>query len=154
MKYSARFMHIFESIQYGILYMLAAFAGGVGLDFIYPAFDAKKPIWKVFRETVSQCLALIIVVYVIRYFIKQVPLLISFSASRNYVPYQTSEFNGEMMMGFVFLSSQLNLLQKIDLLSDKLYLYLFKEEHDIEDGVEKEAKKIENGFLKRMTIHK
>lgn len=134
--------------------MLAAFAGGVGLDFVYPAFDAKKPVGKVFRETASQCLALIVVVYVIRYFIKQVPLLLTFSTSRNYIPYQTSEFNGEMMMGFVFLSSQLNLLQKIDFLSDKLYLYLFKEEHDIEDGVKKEETKIEDGILRKLTIHK
>lgn len=128
MRSKTRLYHILESLQYGILYLIAAFIGGVGLDFSFPHADKEKNTGVIFREVTFQCLLLILVVIFVRYCVKSVPILFPISPGSSYVPYQTPEFNGEMMMGLVFLSSQLNLLQKIDTLAHRLYYYLFNEE--------------------------
>jgi hypothetical protein len=128
MRGKTRLYHILESLQYGILYLIAAFIGGVGLDFTFPHADDTKTTGEIFREVTLQCLLLILVVYFVRYCVKSVPILFPVGPGSSYVPYQTAEFDGEMMMGLVFLSSQLNLLQKISTLSHRLYEYLFDEE--------------------------
>jgi hypothetical protein len=115
-----------ESVQYGILYLFAAFFGGVSLDFSFPHYDPKKPIDIIFREAILQSILLVLIVIVIRFFIKKVPIL--FPTPFNYIPHRVPEFNGEMMMGFIFLGCQINLIQKIDFLANKLYNYLFDED--------------------------
>jgi len=137
MKPHARFYHILESVQYGILYLLAAFAGGVSLDFTFPHFDDAKPTGVIFYEASFQCILLVLVVYLVRFIVKGVPVLFPVAKGSGYIPYRTAEFNGEMMMGFVFLGSQLNLIRKIDELSSRLYVWLFTEERKGKDGVEK-----------------
>ena len=124
---------ILEALQYGALYCLSAFAGGVGLDFSFPRFKKETPTYELLREVVFQSLALIVVVFCIRLIIQQVPVL--FPVPRGYVPYETTEFNGEMMMGLIFLSSQVNLLAKIDELSKRLYRYFYAEEKVVEHGL-------------------
>ena len=125
-----RVYSILEALQYGALYCLAAFAGGVGLDFAFPHFKKETPTHELLREVVLQSLCLIVTVFFIRMAIQNVPIL--FPVPRGYVPYETAEFNGEMMMGLIFLSSQVNLLAKIDELSKRLYKFLFNEEKKVE----------------------
>ena len=132
MKLSIRMCHILESIQYGLLYMIAAFIGGVGLDFSFAPYTEDIQTKELFRQISLQCILLIIIVYCTRALVKQVPIL--FPTSRGFVPYTTPEFNGEMMMGFVFLGSQLNLIQKIDLLAKRLYGLYYKEERVVKDA--------------------
>jgi hypothetical protein len=134
MRANIRFYHILESIQYGILYMIASFLGGVSLDFSFPHFTEDIETWELFRQTAFQCILLILVVYFTRYIIKKVPLLFPVKVGSSYIPYTTPEFNGEMMMGLIFLGSQLNLIQKIDLLAKRLYNYLYTEERGAKDG--------------------
>jgi hypothetical protein len=131
MNLQTRFCHILESVQYGILYLLAAFFGGVTLDFSFPHFDNTKPVQVIFREAALQCILLVIMAYFVRYCVKKVPFLFTNYFASKYVPYTTPEFNGEMMMGFVFLGSQLNLIQKIDFLAGRLYNWLFDEERKV-----------------------
>lgn len=126
---------LLESLQYGMLYIFFAFAGGVGLDYLFPVYDEKKPINEVSREVIAQALLLIATVYFVRYIVKSVPIVFPYPRGNSYIPYKTAEFNGEMMMGFVFLGSQLNLIQKIDLLSTKLYNYFFEKDRVIKDGI-------------------
>jgi hypothetical protein len=133
MNTHGRFFSFLESAQYGILYMIAAFFGGVGLDFSFPHYDPEKPTDIIFKEVLFQCILLIFIVIIIRYFIKQVPIL--FPVPFGYKPYRVPEFNGEMMMGFVFLGCQINLIQKIDLLATKLYNQIFEEDRKIKDGI-------------------
>ena len=38
-----------------------------------------------------------------------------------------------MMMGLIFLGSQLNLIQKIDLISKRLYTYYYSTERGVKD---------------------
>ena len=132
MKGSIRIYHILESIQYGLLYMIAAFIGGVGLDFSFAPYTEDIQTKELFRQITLQCILLIVVVYCTRALVKQVPIL--FPTSRGFIPYTTPEFNGEMMMGFVFLGSQLNLIQKIDLLAKRLYGLYYKEERVVKDA--------------------
>ena len=126
-----RMYHILESIQYGVLYMVAAFIGGVGLDFSFPHYDPKKPVAEIRREVMYQCIALVVVVLVVRSVVKSIPFLFPVPKGLNFVPYKTAEFNGEMMMGFVFLGCQLNLIQKLDFLAGRLYNWLFDEERKV-----------------------
>lgn len=128
MKPSIRFYHILESVQYAVLYMLTAFFAGVGLDFTFPHYDPKKPVAVIRREVILQCIALVLIVYLTRLFVKSVPLLFPVHSAVKFIPYQTDEFNGEMMMGLVFLGVQLNLVQKMDFLAEKLYKWIFNEE--------------------------
>lgn len=146
MKPHARFYHILESVQYGILYLLAAFAGGVSLDFSFPHFDDAKPTGVIFYEASLQCILLVLVVYLVRLCVKRVPILFPIASSSGYIPYRTAEFNGEMMMGFVFLGSQLNLIRKIDELASRLYVWLFNEERKTKDG----AQKIKDGVKEKV----
>jgi hypothetical protein len=134
MRSNIRMYHILESIQYGLLYMIAAFIGGVSLDFAFPHFTEEIDTWELFRQIAYQCLLLILVVYFTRYVIKKVPILFPVKAGSSFVPYTTPEFNGEMMMGLIFLGSQLNLIQKIDLLSKRLYTYFYKEERVVKNS--------------------
>ena len=126
-----RIYHILESVQYGILYLIAAFVGGVGLDFSFPHYDPKKPVAEIRREVIYQCIALVLVVVLVRSIVKSVPFLFPVPKGLNFVPYKTAEFNGEMMMGFVFLGCQLNLIQKLDFLAGRLYAWLFDEERKV-----------------------
>jgi hypothetical protein len=125
--------HILESIQYGLLYMIAAFIGGVSLDFAFPHYTEDIETYELVRQTAYQCLLLILVVYFTRYIIKKIPILFPIKAGSSFVPYTTPEFNGEMMMGLIFLGSQLNLIQKIDLISKRLYTYYYSTERGVKD---------------------
>jgi hypothetical protein len=148
MKSSGRMYHILESIQYGMLYLATAFIGGVSLDFSFPHYDPSTPTESMARQTIFQCIFLVLVVMVTRYVVKQVPILFPVIKGTNYVPYKTAEFNGEMMMGFVFLGSQLNLIQKIDHLAEKLYTYLFDEKRVVKNKLNEKEHTIKNGLKK------
>lgn len=125
--------HILESLQYGFLYLVAAFVGGTALDFTFPHYRKNRPTMDVVREVVSQCLALVVVVILIRTIVQGIPFFWRGTAvAAGYRPYGTTEFNGEMMMGLVFLSSQLNLLAKIDDLSKRIYTAIFNEKRVVE----------------------
>lgn len=146
MKRTAGFYHVLESIQYGLLYLVAAFIAGVGLDFAFPVYDKKKPTNEVFKEVMFQCLALVVAVILVRYCVRSVPILFPVHGS-GYVPYHTPEFNGEMMMSFVFIASQLNLINKVNLLASRLYRVFFKDERRILDDEEKLVQDIKNELL-------
>lgn len=133
MKLFTRGFHILESIQYGAMYMFAAFFGGVMLDYIFPHYDETKTTGIIFAETIGQCLSLIITVYMLRWGIKKVPLLFPVPSSAHFIPYTTPEYSGEMMMGAVFIGSQLNLINKLDLLSKRFYYWIYSEERDKEN---------------------
>jgi hypothetical protein len=132
MKGFTRFFHVLESVQYGLLYMFSAFFGGVALDYIFPRYDENEETKTVLWQTVLQCLCLVIMVYFIRYMIKMVPLFFPIPSFSKFIPYTTPEYSGEMMMGFVFLGSQLNLINKLDLLSKRFYQFIYNEKRDKE----------------------
>jgi hypothetical protein len=133
MSYLSAIYKSLESLQYGFLYLVAAFLGGIGLDFTFPRYTKDRETGRLIGEIIGQCLALVLVVILIRHIIQNIPLLFPILGSgHRYMPYGTNEFNGEMMMGLVFLSSQLNLLAKIDDLAKRIYFAVFNEEKVVE----------------------
>jgi len=134
MKLSDRIYDILESVQYGSLYMITAFLGGVGLDFLFPHFDDKKPLNYIVLETVAQCLSLIVLVYILRVCIGGIPFLFPIHRNSDFTPYMTNEYEGEIMMGFIFLGVQLNLIRKINKIASSLYEFFYKEKREIENG--------------------
>ncbi len=130
MKGFTRLFHVLESVQYGLLYMFSAFFGGVTLDYIFPRYDENETTRNVLWQSALQCLCLVIMVYFIRYMIKMIPLFFPVPSFSKFIPYTTPEYSGEMMMGFVFLGSQLNLINKLDLLSKRFYQFIYNEKRD------------------------
>lgn len=126
-----RIMELLENVQYGLGYMSLAFIIGVALDYIFPKFDNEQETHQVVMEVTLQIILLIIGAFYIRKIVKIMPFLfvIQFDIDGDgripkYRPYESTEFEGELMMGLVFVASQRNLLNKIDLISDRLYTYL------------------------------
>lgn len=150
MKLSSRALDIAESLQYGFLYMGAAFVGGVGLDFMFPRYSEETPTRTIILEVIAQCLSLVVLVYFIRSVIGRVPFLFHVPKGSSFTPYMTHEYEGEMMMGLIFLGVQLNLVYKLDKLARELYMYFFNKERDALNHVgvvKQEASNVKAKFI-------
>jgi hypothetical protein len=139
-----RIMELLESFQYGIAYILICFFLGVGLDFLFPKFDEDIPTGQLFFEVVLQCLALIIFVFYGRKLVKVMPFLFFFTRSLfgskgvpKYRAYESTEYDGEVVIGFILVATQTNLLKKVDKLSRTLYELMFGEVRSIEKRIGK-----------------
>ena len=145
-----RIMELLESFQYGIGYILICFFLGVGLDFLFPKFDEETPIGQLFAEVTLQCLALIVFVFYGRKLVKIMPFLFFFNRSLfggkgvpKYRAYESTEYEGEVVIGFVLVATQTNLLKKLDKLSRSLYELMFGEARDTKKKVAQELNKDE-----------
>ena len=130
-----RLMELLESMQYGILYLVAGFGLGVTLDYSFPSYNEQVRTSTLFLEVAIQCLVLIVLTYYLRKVIKVIPFLfvVDFTGSgkTNYKPYQSEEYGGEVMIAIVLLGAQFNLIKKLDLLSRRFYKWLYDEEKTI-----------------------
>ena len=134
-----RAMQIMETLQYGFLYALLGFFIGAGLDTAFPRFDEKKSAFDVMVEATGQALCFIVLIFYLRKVVKLVPFLFVLQWDINgdgklgaYRPYKTMEYSGEITVGLVLISSQINLLKKIDLLSRELYTRFMGLTHRVE----------------------
>ena len=134
----ARIMELLESIQYGLGYLFIGFIAGALVDSFFPKYDEAKDTFPVFVETVVHSMLLIIVVFYVRKIVKIMPFLFVINMDTNgdgkiakYHPYQATEYSGELMIALILVGSQLNLIKKVDLLSRRLYHFLYKEEKAI-----------------------
>jgi hypothetical protein len=141
-----RVMEILESFQYGIGYIFICFFLGVGLDFMFPKFDETKDGLHLFIEVAAQCLALVLFVFYGRKLVKVMPFMFYFHQAifggkgvPKYRAYESTEYEGEVIIGFVLVATQTNLLKKIDLLSRKLYEWMYGEERDAVDKVKEKG---------------
>ena len=137
-----RIMELLESFQYGIAYILICFFLGVGLDFMFPNFDETTELGQLFMEVTVQCLALIVFVFYGRKLVKVMPFLFFFNRSLfgskgvpKYNAYESTEYEGEVVIGFVLVATQTNLLKKIDKLSRTFYEWLYGKERTVEKKV-------------------
>jgi hypothetical protein len=139
MNNEVRLMELLESIQYGVLYLVAGFGLGVTLDYSFPAYNERVKTSTLFLEVAVQCLVLIILTYYLRKVIKIIPFLfvIDFTGSgkSKYTPYQSEEYGGEVMIAIVLLGAQFNLIKKLDLLSRRFYSWLYDEEKAIGESM-------------------
>jgi hypothetical protein len=121
-----RAMEILESIQYGLGYLFVGFFLGVATDMLFPVFDSKKDEWEVFAEVILQCIMLIVVVFYCRKIVKLMPFVFAFNSK--YRVHESDEYHGEIMIAVILIGVQINLIKKLDLLSKKLYKWMWKEE--------------------------
>ena len=152
-----RIMELLESFQYGIGYIVICFFLGVAMDFMFPKYDEKKDVLLIFAEVVAQCLALILFVFYGRKLVKIMPFLFYFnraifggSSVPKYRAYESTEYEGEVVIGFVLVATQTNLLKKIDLLSRELYNLMYGEERDAVKKIKEEEKSIETVVKKEI----
>ena len=136
-----RIMELLENIQYGLGYIFTTFIAGVTLDYVFPSYDEKKETQTLFLEIVVQAILLIIAAFYVRKIVKIMPFMFVLNLDIDgdgriprYRPYESTEFQGELMMGVIFISSQRNLIKKVELLSDRLYKYLFNVEREDQVG--------------------
>jgi hypothetical protein len=116
-----RLMQVLELIQYSFLYFIVAFVAGTTMDNIFPDYDPKETSGQMILEVLGQSILTIIVAFYIRKLVKVVPFAFVIKGSK-FVPGQTSEYHGDMMIGaIVFVSVQVNLLRKINELGVRSY---------------------------------
>ena len=113
-----RFMELFETLQYGFLYIFVSFFVGSFLDTFFSLPDEKTSTGKLMIEVILQSLLFVISVFYIRKIVKLVPLAVSVKGFR---PYETDEYSGEMIIAVVLVATQFGLLKKIDILSRRFY---------------------------------
>lgn len=123
-----RVMQLLETVQYGALYFFLGFFLGAGLEVLFPKFNEDEPVQDVISQVLGQSLLFIVLVFYIRKLVKLVPFLFVLQWDlngngkvANYKPYRSLEYSGELTIGLVVVSSQINLMKKIDLLSREVY---------------------------------
>lgn len=125
-----RIMQLLESIQYGVLYLVVAFAVGVTLDYSFPSYNETVKTSTLFFEVTLQCLLLIVLTFYLRKLVKIVPFLfvLDTGGKSKYIPYKSEEYGGEVIIALIFLGAQFNLIKKLDLLSRRFYAWIYDEE--------------------------
>ena len=93
-------------------------------------------------EVLLQGILLAITVFYVRKIVKIMPFLFVLNTDINgdgkvdaYHPYQATEYSGEVMIALVVVGAQFNLIKKIDLLSRRLYKWIYGEEKKIEHSL-------------------
>ncbi len=125
-----RLMELLESIQYGFAYLIVGFGFGVGLDYAMPHYNEDIKTGPLFLEILIQSLLMIVGTFYLRKMVKIMPFLFSINlgTGRKYIPYQSEEYGGEVMIALVFLGAQFNFIKKLDLLSRRFYKWIYDEE--------------------------
>ena len=149
-----RIMELLESFQYGIGYIVICFFLGVSLDFLFPRFDEKADSTTLFLEVSLQCLALIFFVFYGRKVIKVMPFLFNIykplfggKTVPKYRAYESTEYEGEVVIGFVLVATQTNLLKKIDKLSRNLYEWLYGAKRETNEVIQKDEELIKKKIV-------
>jgi hypothetical protein len=137
-----RVMELLETIQFGLAYLGVGFLAGTILDYSFPSYKEDISTKELFFEVLLQGVLLAITVFYIRKIVKIMPFLFVLNTDINgdgkvdtYHPYLASEYSGEVMIAVVLLGAQFNLIKKLDLLSRRLYKWLFNEEKTIQHSL-------------------
>ena len=118
-----RIMQLLEVVQYTVIYFVLGFFLGATLDMLFPRFNEKEDIERVTLEVLGQLIVFVVFIFYIRKIVKLVPFLFVLGgpAGKKFIPYKTTEYEGEITIGLVVIASQFNLIKKIDLLSREFY---------------------------------
>ena len=137
-----RVMELLETIQFGIGYLFVGFTAGTLLDYSFPNFKEDIDTRTLFLEVLLQGILLAVAVFYVRKIVKIMPFLFVLNADINgdgkvdkYHPYLASEYGGEVMIAVVMLGAQFNLIKKLDLLSRRLYKWLYSEEKTVQHSL-------------------
>ena len=137
-----RVMELLETIQFGIGYLVVGFLAGTILDYSFPHYKEDISTKELFFEVVLQGVLLAIAVFYVRKIVKIMPFMFVLNKDINgdgrvdkYHPYLASEYGGEVMIALVLIGAQFNLIKKLDLLSRRLYKWIFDEEKKIQHSL-------------------
>ena len=122
---TVRINELLELVQYTTLYGISSFFSGLGINALFPEYDKNRPTGRLILEVFGELCAVVIAIYYIRKLIKLVPFLLLFGANKNYVPYQTTEYDGEFTISLVFVAMQFRLIKKIGLLGERMNTFIF-----------------------------
>jgi cytochrome c biogenesis protein CcdA len=114
---------VLSIIQYSAIYGVTCFYLGLGIESLFPNADEKSETWKIVVEVLSQCILLTVAFFFIRKLVKSIPAIPTFFTNRGelgFAPYRVTEYDGEFMLGVVFVGVQLNLLSKISILAHRV----------------------------------
>lgn len=137
-----RVMELLETIQFGIGYLVVGFLAGTILDYSFPGYKEDVDTQSLFLEVLLQGILLAIAVFYVRKIVKIMPFMFVLNADVNgdgkvdkYNPYMATEYSGEVMIALVLIGSQFTLIKKLDLLSRRLYKWLYNEEKKIQNSL-------------------
>jgi hypothetical protein len=137
-----RAMELLETIQFGLGYLIVGFLAGTTLDYAFPHFKEDISTKELFFEVLLQGILLAIAVFYVRKIVKIMPFLFILGTDINgdgrvdkYHPYLATEYSGEVMIALVMIGAQFNLIKKLDLLSRRLYRWLYNEEKTVQHSL-------------------
>jgi len=113
-----RISKLLELIQYTVLYTILTLPLSILVENIFPAEDRDKSNWIIIFEIIFQMVILAIVVFYIQKIVKLIPFL--FPLVKNYEAHKIFEYHGEITIGFIFIGSQINIVDKIEILSERM----------------------------------
>lgn len=118
---------LLELGQYAVIYAIASVIVSGSLNLIFPAYTEGISTSKLAFEIFFEIVIITIAVYYMRKVIKTIPFLfhVSWPGASKYVPYLSTEFDGELAIGIIFIGMQFRLIKKLDLLSRRLYSSFF-----------------------------
>ena len=122
-----RINELLELVQYNVIYCISAFLGGLSINAIFPEYNEAVSIGRLSLEIIGELLALVLVVFYIRRFAKVIPFLLHLTGSgpNGFKPYLTTEYQGEIALGIIFVGVQFRLIRKLALLANKISNTLF-----------------------------
>ncbi len=137
-----RVMELLETVQFGIGYLVVGFFAGTLLDYSFPNYKEDVETKTLFLEVLFQGILLAIAVFYVRKIVKIMPFMFALNTDINgdgrigkYHPYLATEYSGEVMIAVVMLGAQFNLIKKLDLLSRRLYKWLYNEEKIVQHSL-------------------
>jgi hypothetical protein len=118
-----RLYEVLSIIQYSAIYGVTCFYLGIGIESLFPDANENTVTWKLVLEVLFQCILLTVSFFFIRKLVKSIPAIPTFFTNRGelgFAPYRVTEYDGEFMLGVIFVGVQLNLLSKISILAHRV----------------------------------
>ena len=113
-----RMIKLLEIIQYAFLYIIVTMGFGIAFENLFPVPDNDKSIIYILLEIFAQCILSAIAVFYIRKIVKLFPFILS--RISGYQSHKIDEYNGEIIIGLIFVGIQTNLIEKFDILRKKI----------------------------------
>ncbi len=92
------------------------------MEKIFPKADNNKDTIIILLEIVLQTSFIAVYVFYLQKIVKLVPFI--FMGSRSYRPYKVFEYSGEITISLILINTQQNLINKIQIINDRLLNYL------------------------------
>lgn len=119
---NVRLVNILGSIQYGLLYAIVFFFGGIFIETLFPKYSPTIGFRTLALQVLLQCIVLTILIFYARKLIESIPGFMTFFPNKvneekliehGLVPYTLDEYKGETMMSIILVGVSVNLLRKI-----------------------------------------